>query len=216
MADMTPEIRKRVIGGILAASAVAGAVGGYAVTRGQDQSRPVGTDRPSAAAASPTPKETATPTVKPTETTKPTEIPAVDCKIFPEQSCSQMKRTMLDINGVKVEYLVGNLPAGTPITAPIDGHLFKAQESGNLAGFVVQIVGDSGGAAVRGDIRLDNMIQKDVKAGDIVGYVGNTGVKIGKDSNFNIATTLIKITNAGSVVDEDALKKLFPKAFEKQ
>ena len=91
--------------------------------------------------------------------------------------------------------------------------MVKARESGNLSGFL-GIVRGTPAIAVRGDIVFDDMLQRSVAAGDPIAFIGGTGARIGKDPSFNFALTMTRRTNDGPVVDEDALRQLFPAAFE--
>lgn len=142
-------------------------------------------------------------------------IPArtVVCRIVPTSLCERARRTVLDNNGVKADYLVLDLPPGTPLTTPVAGDLDKAKESGNLSGFF-GIVRGVPALIVRGDIAFANMLRVPVSAGAQIAQVGSAGTRIGLDERFNVALTMTRRSDSGPVVDLDALRELFPLAFE--
>jgi len=203
-------INKKAASLVLAGSALVASVGGYAVTH-QGQPQPVGTETPSAAAASPTPKETPTPTVTVTKSAEPTkspEVAKVPCLVVEQKYCDQAERVMVPTNGVYVEYIgLNDLPQNTPIFARKDGFLDKTRDG---AGFTAVVRDNIGGTTYKGDLRFDDLLSKDVKAGDIIGYIDNKNT-----SGYKLLTTDTKRTPNGPVVDEDSLKEQFPAAFQK-
>lgn len=194
-----------ITAGLLAGSCVAGPVSGN-VPSSLQPSPPRGVPSPAAATAAPLATLVLPMSPEPVVETAP-------CQIVPTALCDRARRTTLDNNGVRVEFLVLDLPPGTPITTPVAGLLAKGRESGNMNGFA-GIVRGVPALIVSGDIEFDDMIQRSLVVGARIAVIGDTGTRIGKDARFNLALTMTRRTEAGPVVDQGILRVLFPKAFE--
>lgn len=160
------------------------------------------------------PKPTVTPKVEFTATPVPEVKKEVPCQILPTEFCSQAERVMVSFaSGTQFEYLAFNkLPVDTPIYSPVDGFLAFSREGGPqspIVGFSVRMT--NGAAGVKGNLRLKSVTQRDIKAGEIIGYTTETKTL----GEHDLLITITKRADGGPVVDEDALRKLFPKAFEK-
>lgn len=163
---------------------------------------------------------TATPTLEPTATPKPEPTKEVKkevpCQILPTEFCAQGERVMINIAGTQYEHLafrLPNVPNGIPVYSPVDGFLTYGREGGPQSPPVRFAVRMAGGAAdIRGNLRLENIVDgRNITAGTVIGYT--TGKKILGD--HDLLFTITKKTPNGLVIDEDALRKLFPAAFEK-
>lgn len=139
----------------------------------------------------------------------------VPCLVVDQKFCNQAERVLIPLSdGAQVEYLgLKDLPPGTPVYSPVDGFLRFAREGGPQSiptrFLVTMAVG--GAADIRASLRLKNDVQRDVAAGEPLG--DTTGEKTLGD--YDLLMTITKRTPDGPAVDEDALRKLFPKAFEK-
>ncbi len=137
---------------------------------------------------------------------QPRLIPG-SCKILPEEFCSRGERVVSVSNGKNYTYVGFHLPPGTPLFSLIDGLLLKAVEGGNpYSGFLAQVRDDtqSHGYAFRGDIAFDNMLQRNVKAGDKIANIGNSGV-----TNLGGYNFIFTINTPGPVTDEEMMRTLF-------
>jgi len=155
---------------------------------------------PLAESPTPTPE---LPKATPTTTEGVQEVP---CQIVPIEYCSQAERVLLVYSGTAYTYIALNLPAGVPLSTPSDGLSDETEASGDPFSGVDLALFDCSGTTVAkfvGDIRTTSEIQEHRRAGDILGYVSDTGIK-----NFG-ATILFRYSN------EEATKSLFPAAFEK-
>ncbi len=154
----------------------------------------------------------ATPTTIPPTATKEA-VKDVPCQILPEEFCSRGERVVSVSNGKNYTYVGFHLPPGTPLFSLIDGLLLKAVEGGNpYSGFLAQVRDDtqSHGYAFRGDIAFDNMLQRNVKAGDKIANIGNSGV-----TNLGGYNFIFTINTPGPVTDEEMLETLFPAAYNR-
>lgn len=171
--------------------------------------------------------EPLTPTTAPTEapTVAPTATPEVKqevpCEVLPQEYCSQAERVVFTheyLNPpVSETYIAFNLPEGIPIFSPVDGLVEPLEESGDpFSGLLLWIryqgrYDDKIAPFIRGDIRVDSMVQRNVKKGDVIGYTGNTGVRnLGASLLFTVGME----TPNGPATNEEFLRELFPAAFE--
>ena len=172
----------------------------------------------------PAPTETQPPTTAPTEA--PTVVPPptatevvkapVNCEVLPQEFCSQGEIITMELQGLKHVYIAFNLPPGTPILARFDGLLDKSEESGTpFSGFSAILTSDNyrSGDVVKGDLHFDDMIQRQVRQGDMIGYVGDAGIK---NFGYNVLYLISTASPDGPIVDEGRMKELFPEAFEKE
>ena len=178
---------------------------------------PMPSATPMATQAAESPIPTAISTAKPPEPT-PTEVSKapVNCEVLPQEFCSQGKRITMELQGEKHEYIAFNLPPGTPILARFDGLLDKIEESGDpFSGFSAVLTPDNYRSfdIARGDIHFDDMIQRQVRQGDVIGYVGDAGIK---NFDYNVLYLISTASPDGPIIDEGKMKELFPEAFEKE
>lgn len=214
---MIPERRLpkwvKPVAGAAGAAVLAGGIA-FGVVKSQEQPRPPATETPSATAASPTPEKTPPPTIK-VETQPPaTKTPEkeIACLVLPKEFCSLAERVKVTTGETTVEYIALNLPPDTPVSARVNGFLDKTPESGQpFSGFRAVVRDDVGGTTFRGNLRFDNLFSKEVKAGEVIGYI-TTGTKT---LGYDLLITITKRTPDGPVVDEAKLKELFPAAYEK-
>lgn len=166
---------------------------------------------------------TEVPTVKPEPTAAATATvaarkEAVPCIITTPELCAQAERIQIvrkDIDGRTETYIAFNPDEKTASFAPEDGRLLdKGKLSGDpFSGFRATLYKPDppGGAYVVIGLKSDNMIQvENPKKGSLMGYsdeITNFGAKV--------LVTITKRTPDGPVIDEEALKKLFPAAYEK-
>ena len=162
------------------------------------------------------------PTLAPVETSTSTppltpevkqEVP---CEILPQEFCSQAERVVFTHEyldpPVSETYIALNLPEGVPILSPVDGLVEPLEESGDpFSGLLLWIryqgrYDDKIAPFIRGDIRVDSMVQRNVKKGDIIGYTGNTGVRnLGASLLFTVGME----TPTGPATNEEFLRELF-------
>lgn len=140
------------------------------------------------------------------------------CLILEEKYCSQAKvledKTPLDLT---VKMVGINLPAGTPIFSPKGGQVQKTQLGADVVffkGFRATIFNPANPNKLRykitGDFKPDDMINTDIKEGDIIGYSQDTGIKM---LGYNLIIYAFDIgEDKKESIDENAIKRLFPKA----
>lgn len=222
----TPEVRRgipTVVKGAIAAGVLATAGLGAAVGLGafnRNESKPVTTPTPSAAAASPTlatkTNTPASPDVSPSQSpsTSPSikpNVEPVDCQVISKDLCAQAEYAVL-----KDTTFVGlNLPPGTNLLSPIDGRqtTVKIAQPNSVQGYRLSISPEDNSFAYSfiGDIQSED---KFIQAGKVSGLIGNSGLK---NYGYDLIITINRFnpTTKASHVDIDMLRKLFPKAFEK-
>ncbi|MBI4092119.1 MAG: hypothetical protein HY427_02860 [Candidatus Levybacteria bacterium] len=162
----------------------------------------------------PAPAET--PTLEPTPTATEVVKAPVNCEVLPQEFCSQGEIITMELQGVKHVYAAFNLPSGTPIFARFDGLLDKSEETGNpFSGLSAILTSDnySSGDVIKGNLRFDDMIQRQVRQGDIIGYVGDSGIN---NFGYNVLYGIATASPDGPIVDEAKMRELFPEAFEKE
>ncbi len=213
---MAPErgINKKIAAGILAGAVALGGVG-YAATRGSEQPQPIGTETPSAAAASPTPKESATPTftATPTETSKPTEVATVPCVVIEQKYCDQGDLIHWKNQQGNIIILIGfKLPQDAQIFSPVEGQLGKSaiNQPNPFEGNYAQVVDPKEKVTYTfiGDIKFPDMVNKTVPAGTVIGGVDNKNIhNLGQ---YNLLIGVERVDQGKLVEAEDIIKKLFP------
>jgi len=124
------------------------------------------------------------------------------CKVLEEKYCASGKTFQHD----NVLYMAFNLPPTTPLFAPKDGLLDKTKDTAPYTGFIAVVRDSSGGTIYRGNIQSDNLVSKNVKAGDIIGYIGSGEIN---DFGYKLLITITKKSFSGPTVDENNLKALF-------
>lgn len=178
------------------------------------------------ASASPEPPPTQEPTkAPPTPITEPTKAPIVEaekdkpCTIVPQEYCSQAE--VIDWTnslGQKMKLIGFNLPAGVPLSMPIDGQVAKVKlpEEAADKGFQVQIFDPNNPNPqwyiFKGDMQFDNMFSVNMKKGGIFGHTQNTGIE---NSGYRILFYIVRGSGKDATVAEDEMKKMLPDAFTK-
>jgi hypothetical protein len=161
--------------------------------------------------------ETATPAPKESPTPEPTKTPEreVACFVLPEKDCRQAERVLITRRTSEVLYIgIKELAPGTPVMARTNGTLDKAPEGAPFSGYFAGVRDAVGGTGTmyRGNLSFDNLFSKDVKQGEVIGTIGKGDIK---SFGYELLITITRRTPEGPVVDEAALKELFPKAYEK-
>ncbi len=164
-----------------------------------------------------TPTATATATVPATNTPETKKDVPVPCGILSD--CSQAE--VIDWTnpvGQKMKMIGLKLPAGVPLTMPIDGQVAKVKlpDNGVTNGFQT-IVFNPNDETLRyqltGDIQFDNMFSLNMKKGESFGRVQNTGIE--NAGGYNVIFYIIRGTGREAAIAEDEMKKMFPEAFTK-
>ncbi len=222
---MAPErgINKKIAAAVLAGGIALGVGGGYVATRGQEQTRPVETPTPSAAAASPEPKNS------PTSPTKTAEAPIKSPEVKPAVSCNILSSPELCATGevvrvknpqgeVIITYVVFKLPVGTQLFSPIEGQITKAQfpQGASSQGFFAGIFNPNNKQEnsynLTGDIQLPSLSTQNIKPGEAFATIGNRGIINFGDYNLIANVSKFDPTQNKTVTDESTMQKLFPNA----
>lgn len=153
------------------------------------------------------------------ETQKPPEVKAepAPCLITSPELCAQAERIQIKRSRVTETYVTLNPVKKTPFWVAEDGRLLdKIEESGDpFSGLSATLYKPNppGGAYIIIGLEFDDMLQvKDPKKGSLIGYSTEK-----ETTNFGakVLVTITKRTPGGPVTDEEALKELFPAAYQK-
>ena len=134
------------------------------------------------------------------------------CKILPEEYCGGGKVIQKEINGQLFKIVGFKLPEGTPLYSHKDGRFNKGVTPGELfVGSFGAIMGKpgEGGFSVYGDIKFSNN-SGDIKRGDIIGTIQNTGVTNFGEYNLIIMATRANAEGTRPETDTETLTRLFP------
>jgi len=156
-----------------------------------------------------------TPTV--TATSTPEAEQEVTCQILPVEYCAQGERVSYEKGEKSYTFIGFNLDAGVPLIAAADGDLIISIQGGEpFSGSGVGIRTKSGAVYdIRGNIdtsKFGGLTQIPIETGDVIGY---TKESADKSLGYDIVFTITVAGASGPEVDEEALKKLLPTAFEK-
>ena len=157
---------------------------------------------------------TITPAPEPPKPT-PEARQEVPCQILPPEVCAKAELIELKylgqtfkLLGFRPEYL----PEGTPLYSHKDGRFNKGVTPGELfVGSFGAIMGKpgEGGFSVYGDIKFSNN-SGDIKRGDIIGTIQNTGVTNFGEYNLIIMATRANAEGTRPETDTETLTRLFP------
>lgn len=166
---------------------------------------------------------TADPTTAPATATPETED-AESCVIVPEKYCSDGEIIYTKTRtGLPDMYIGFNLPANVPIVTNIPGQTLKGKinQPNAFEGSILRIMDPnlsnttSPTLEIKGDIKFEDMISRNVKEGTVVVYTQDTGVKNFGKYNVLIALRQLDTQLGYPVSMEKILRKLFPKVFTK-
>jgi hypothetical protein len=105
-------------------------------------------------------------------------------------------------------YIGFNLPIGTAVYSRTNGTLDKTKEDGApFSGYFAGVRDAVGGTGTmyRGNLQFDNLFSKEIKAGELIGYITEGNKSLG----YDLLITITKRTPAGPIVDETGLMDLF-------
>ena len=129
------------------------------------------------------------------------------CLVLEQKYCTGGKLTDWESpDKIKYKFVIFTLPSGTPMLAPYDGDMIpNPSGEGNIlkvpSASIFDTTGKKGAIfTVMGDIVFIKQTQYVVKKGDIIGTVGETGVKI-FDSNIALTYSNSKGSDEKMLLD---------------
>ena len=162
------------------------------------------------------------PSATPTSTAEAPKTPeAQPCQILSPELCSQAQLIHFKNSSNQTFNLIGaDLPTGTPIFSPIDGQISaptEIKQPSPYKGILGKISGQPNQPSffLRGDIKFSNMNSKNVKKGEIIGYIQNTGIK--EFDKYELVVEIDGIDQATGQpgIDNKTTQELFSDAFKK-
>lgn len=146
---------------------------------------------------------------------KPDNVETTPCLITSPELCAQGERIQIVRSRTTETYITLNPDKKISFFVPEDGVqlLDKVKESGDpFSGFTAILRKPApGGAYIIIGLEFDNMLQiENPKNGALIGSSADKTINFGA----KILVTITKRTPNGPVTDEEALRRLFPDAFE--